>query len=68
MIKEFFLDETIGIPFKLFGGIHFGCLAVLIISLIMIHKYRHKIKNIKDINKKKIRITMFIILTCYLLI
>ena len=68
MIREFFLDEKPGIPFKLFGGIHFGCLAILIISLIMVYKYRHKIKNIKDENKKKIRLTMFIILISNMLI
>ena len=68
MIREFFLDEKPGIPFKLFGGIHFGCLAILIISLIMVYKYRYKIKNIKDENKKKIRLTMFIILISNMLI
>lgn len=66
MIKEFFLDEVIGIPFHLFGIVHFGCITFLIILLILIYKNRNKIKKIK--RKKKIKIIMFIILISNMLI
>lgn len=66
MIKEFFLDEVVGIPFKLFGIIHFGCLAILIVLLVLIYKNRQNIKMIK--NKKKIKIIMFVILMSNMLI
>lgn len=60
MIKEFFLDETVGIPFHLFGIIHFGCLFVLALLFVLIYKNRQKIKKIK--NKKRVKLIMFIIL------
>lgn len=68
MIREFFLDENPGIPFRLFGSIHFGCLAVLFISLFLIYYYRHKIKCIDMARKNKIRRIMFIILISNMLI
>lgn len=61
-MKAFFLNENLGIPFHLFGSIHFGCLAVLILSMVMIHHFHRQIKNISDDVKKKIRIIMFLIL------
>lgn len=66
MIREFFLDEVVSIPFHLFGIIHFGCLAILIFLLIAIYRNRNKIKQIK--NKKKIKIAMFILLMINMLI
>ncbi len=68
MLREFFLDEKPGIPFQLFGSIHFGCLAVLLIALVMIYKYRNKIKQINSHHKKKIRHIMFAILIGNMLI
>lgn len=67
-MREFFLDEKVGIPFQLFGGIHFGCLAILCFSLFMIYKNRHKIKNKNEKSKNKIRMIMFIILISNMLI
>lgn len=62
MIREFFLDEKIGIPFHLFDMIHFGCLLTLIVSLYLIYRNRHKIQKIAIHKKNKIRLYMFVIL------
>lgn len=68
MIKEFFLDEQVGISFQLFGVIHFGCLIILILSLIMIYHYRHKLKYLSITKKKKICRLMFLILISNMLV
>lgn len=65
-MREFFLDEVVGIPFKLFGIIHFSCIALLIFLLVLVYKNRNKIRNIK--NKKKVKLIIFAILMSNMLI
>lgn len=54
MFKEFFVDEVVGINFKLFGRIHFGCILITLASLVMIFLLRKRIKNMPMKSKKRI--------------
>jgi len=62
VVREFFIDENIGIPFILFGDIHIFCILILILGLLSIYLLRNKIKKIKKKYHKKINIIMFLIL------
>jgi hypothetical integral membrane protein (TIGR02206 family) len=68
-MREFFLDETIGIPFVLFGWIHIMCLTIFFISILYIYNNRHKLETIdckkKGIIKLGIVIIMFINMKLY---
>ena len=59
-LREFFVDEIISIPFKLFGKTHVGLLLFLIILCLFIYFNRNKIVLIDE--KIKRRITVFIAL------
>lgn len=52
-LKEFFIDEKITIPFKLFGKTHIFLLLFVIIGCLIIYINKEKIFNIKPKNKKK---------------
>lgn len=43
-MRDFFTEEG-GIEFKLFSSLHFFLLAIVAISIIVIYKYRHKLRK-----------------------
>lgn len=54
MLKEFFVDENIIYPFKLFGKTHLFLIIFVILGLFIIYKNRVKIYNLPIIIKRKI--------------
>lgn len=66
-IKEFFIDETITIPYKLFGKTHLFLLAFVIIGLAIIYFNRTKIYKISFKSKRRITKIIAIILLTNLL-
>lgn len=66
-IKEFFVDETITIPFKLFGKTHIFLLSLVIIGSLLIYLNRSHINKIKPTTKRKITKTIAIVLLLNLL-
>lgn len=66
-IKEFFVDENITIPFKLFGKTHIFLLSLVIIGSILIYLNRSHINKIKPATKRKITKTIAIVLLLNLL-
>ncbi len=61
MLKEFFVDENIIIPFKLFGKTHIFLIVFVILGLFIIHKNKIKIYNLPIIIKRKITIVFAIL-------
>lgn len=61
-MKEFFLDEKIGIPFKMFGWVHFLCIGLLILGLFLVFHYRKQLHDLKPKSKRKIKIIMAVIM------
>lgn len=61
-MREFFLDENIGIPFTLFGKVHIGCILIVLTGLLLIYLMRNRIKNINKKYHKKIKYIMFALL------
>jgi len=69
MIREFFLDDIPGIPFKLFGIVHFLCIIVTIIGIFFVYINRNRIYKLPYNIKKRIKLiivfTMFINMKLY---
>lgn len=61
-MREFFVDEVVGIKFELFGLIHLICLSVLFIGLFLIYSNQDKISKISEITAKKIKTGMISII------
>ncbi len=61
-MREFFLDENIIYPFKLFGRVHIGCILFALLGLIMVYLKRDDIKKIPIKYHKKIKRVFFWIL------
>lgn len=59
-MKEFFVNEKIGIPFHLFDLTHISLILVLVITLTLIILNRNNLSNIK--NKKRLKILFAVIL------
>ncbi|MEG2351372.1 MAG: YwaF family protein, partial [Bacilli bacterium] len=59
-MREFFLDEKIVNPFKIFGITHFICILIVILGMVLIYRHSSKIKKI--VNKLRLKHIMFIIL------
>ena len=53
MIKEFFVDNKIGISFELFGITHIVLMLSLILSIFLLHKNRDKLKSLNSDIKRK---------------
>ena len=66
-MREFFVDNHVGIPFYMFSWIHFLLIILTSIIVYIIYKFRNDIRNIKM--KKKIRyviaLIMFLNMTIY---
>ena len=52
-LKEFFIDEFITIPFKLFGKTHIFLMLFVLIFCLIIYLNKYRINNI-DLKYKKI--------------
>lgn len=69
MIKEFFIDETIGASFNLFGLIHFMAVSLTVVIAMLMHIYRKKLTSLPKNAKRKIALTlitiMFLNMTIY---
>ena len=68
-LKEFFIDEKITIPFKLFGKTHLFLILIIIISFIIIYHNRFKLTNLNIKTKKIITklIALFLLLNMIIL-
>lgn len=66
-LKEFFIDNKITIPSKLFGKTHLFLLSLVIIGLILIYYNRKKLFNLKPKTKKRITKILAIILLANML-
>ena len=62
MLKEFFVDENITIPFKLFGKTHLFLLAFVLVGLLIIYVNRKRIYQLSKNVKRKIVVVFAIIL------
>ena len=62
MLKEFFVDEVITIPFKLFGKTHLFLMALVLIGLIIVYLNRKRIYQLSKNVKRKIVVVFTIIL------
>ncbi len=67
-LKEFFIDEKVIYPFKLFGKTHLFLLFLIIICLLIIFKNKNKLYKLNSQNKRNITISMAIIFTLNMLI
>lgn len=61
-LKEFFIDEQITIPYKLFGKTHLILILFVVISCLIIYLNKHKINKISLKSKKIITKTIAITL------
>jgi hypothetical integral membrane protein (TIGR02206 family) len=61
-MREFFIDDVAGIPFNLFGWVHFLCIAVTLVGLFYIYINRDKIVKMNYNVKKKIKLLIVIIM------
>jgi hypothetical integral membrane protein (TIGR02206 family) len=69
MIKEFFVDDIVGIPFKIFDVTHLSLLTILIFGLYLLYTNREKLSNMDPSIKRNISLIlisiMFINMTIY---
>ena len=61
-LKEFFVDENITIPFKLFGKTHWFLMALVLLVLIMIYFNRKRLYQLSNVLKRRIVVIFAIIL------
>ena len=61
-LKEFFVDEVITIPFKLFGKTHWFLMALVLFGLIVIYFNRKRIYHLSDVLKRRIGVISAIVL------
>ena len=62
MLKEFFVDENINIPFKLFGKTHWFLMILVLVGLILVYIKRKRIYLFPKTCKRKIVVIFAIIL------
>lgn len=62
MVREFFVDDIQGIPFKLFGIIHFLCILITIIGMFLVYINRNKILELPYNIKKRIKLLIVLIM------
>ena len=62
VLKEFFVDENITIPFKLFGKTHLFLMSFVLAGLILIYSNRKKIYQLPKVCKRKMVVIFAIIL------
>ena len=55
-MREFFVDDIAGIPFHLFGWVHFLCIAATIVGLFYIYINRNKLSYLSNNVKTKIKL------------
>lgn len=67
-MREFFLDENVIYPFKLFGIVHIGCILLAVIGLFIVYRKREYIKKIPIKYHKVIKRTFFWILSLNMII
>lgn len=61
-MREFFVDEVIGMKFNLFGPLHNTLTLIVILGLYLIYRYRHRINNLSDKTKAIIKYLLIIVL------
>ena len=67
-MKEFLLNENIGINFKIFNGTHFITLAITYILMVLIILNKNKLSSVSLKNKKIIQFGFGLILVSIFLI
>ena len=69
MLKEFFIDEVITIPFKLFGKTHIFLMAFVVFCCLIIYLNREKIYNLNlNLKNNLTKIVAFILLSNMLIL
>lgn len=68
MLKEFFVDENITIPFKLFGKTHWFLIIMVLVGLILVYACRKKINQLSLITKRKIVVSFALLLLVNMII
>ena len=61
-LKEFFVDENITIPFKLFGKTHLFLIAFVLVGLMVIYFNRKRLYQLSNVLKRRIVVIFAIIL------
>ena len=61
-LKEFFVDEVITIPFKLFGKTHLFLIAFVLLGLMIIYFNRKRLYQLSNVLKRRIVVIFAIIL------
>lgn len=61
-LKEFFVDEVITIPFKLFGKTHLFLIAFVLVGLMVIYFNRKRLYQLSNVLKRRIVVIFAIIL------
>ena len=61
-LKEFFVDENITIPFKLFGKTHLFLIAFVLLGLMIIYFNRKRLYQLSNVLKRRIVVIFAIIL------
>ena len=68
MLKEFFVDENITIPFKLFGKTHWFLMIMVLAGLILIYVSRERINQLSLITKRRIVVGFSLLLLANMII
>lgn len=62
-MREFFVDEKIGIPFHMFGIVHLLLILITIFGFFIIYKNRNRIFMLSE--RKKKRVKLFVVLLMF---
>lgn len=67
-MREFFVDEKVGIPFQMFGMIHLFLIIVTMICFFSIYKNRNKILNLSDRIKQRFKLFTIVLMLLNMII
>ena len=67
-LKEFFVDENITIPFKLFGKTHWFLMIMVFVGLILVYVCRKKINSFSLVTKRRIVVVFALLLFANMLV
>ena len=68
ILKEFFVDENVTIPFKLFGKTHWFLMIMVFVGLILVYLNRKKINQLSLIIKRRIVVIFALLLFANMII
>lgn len=61
-MREFFVDEVVGIPFHMFGMVHLILIIVTAVCFFIIYKNRNGIYHLKETTKNKIKVFTMVLM------